>query len=279
MPKTPSHLLRASTSVIILANPAHQTALNNRKRLMQSGFLLPEEELTFIELLLRGSRVCAKQSMIWDHRRWIFRFLYKEMGSLVHETLPYLPRWSTVEEAQSLPRLSPELIRKELDLIKAACQSYPRNYHAWTHWHHVIDIAFISAISSADDIRLSYFTVIYEENIRLRSWISNHVSEFTAAHHLCSMGYIIDHLVSLDKNLVAEAGGSCILVDDAYSLASNYPDHLSLWMYLRVSLGYLHHRPTLMRLLEDIKLNFGTGNQYASELIDWYVMQGVRPSS
>lgn len=278
MPKTPSHLLRASTSVIILANPAHQTALNNRKRLVESGLLLPEEELVFIELLVRGSRVCAKQSMIWDHRRWIFRFCYKEMSSLVHESLPYLPRWSTFEEARSLPRLPPDFIRKELDIIKAACQSYPRNYHAWTHWHHVIDVAFISAISSSDSIRLTYFAVIYEENIRLRSWISNHVSEFTAAHHLCSMGHVIDHLASLDENIVAEAGGSCILVDDAYSLASNYPTHPCLWMYLRVALGYLHHTPTVIRLLQDVKLNFGAKNQYASELIDWYAMQGVRLS-
>ena len=67
--------LRYSSSVLLLANPAHQTALNARKSLVQHGLLDAALELRFTAALLHV-RTCAKQSLLWHHRRWLLRRLY-----------------------------------------------------------------------------------------------------------------------------------------------------------------------------------------------------------
>lgn len=55
--------LTSTSAVILLANPAHTTALNTRKRLLQGKILQCEIELKFTEALL-SSRNCSNQSIL-----------------------------------------------------------------------------------------------------------------------------------------------------------------------------------------------------------------------
>ncbi|RPD52751.1 hypothetical protein L227DRAFT_658671 [Lentinus tigrinus ALCF2SS1-6] len=65
----------ASSSVLLLVNPAHQCALNARKRLVELGSLDAAHELAFMGALLT-LREGAKQSILWQHRRWLLRRIH-----------------------------------------------------------------------------------------------------------------------------------------------------------------------------------------------------------
>ncbi|KAK2463146.1 hypothetical protein APHAL10511_004801 [Amanita phalloides] len=167
----------ASTSVILLANPAHQTALNARKRLILRGELLAEQELRFTELLLRGSEECAKQSILWDHRRWIFLRLY---GAAVP------PEWSGMEngwlgplEWDNIPRMPVTVARKELNLMKRTCEIYPRNYYGWNHWRYIANVIFVGHQESGE-----WKQLMTDVRGELMDWVQGHVSDYTAMHHL-----------------------------------------------------------------------------------------------
>lgn len=58
-----------STAVLLLANPAHETALNARKQLVTSSLLSAPHEPPFTDALFT-LRERAKQSLLWAHRRW-----------------------------------------------------------------------------------------------------------------------------------------------------------------------------------------------------------------
>ncbi|KAJ7928456.1 hypothetical protein B0H13DRAFT_1967357 [Mycena leptocephala] len=179
-----------ASSVIILANPAHQTALNVRKRLIQSGALSAHAELRFSARLLPSSRPCSKESIQWAHRRWIFNFLYprgqSDFGS------PVLG-W-TCGGPSEVPEIPPDAIENEFALISSCCETYPRNYHAWSHHHFVVQCIYVSLRGShpADSPYLALFTA---EFLKLRRWIETHVSDHSAIHQYCN---IVSRLQALD---------------------------------------------------------------------------------
>ena len=240
--------ITAITSCIILLNPAHQTALNSRKRLMRDGHLDPEKELVFTELLSRGLTECAKQSIIWDHRRWCFRELYGVIGTRVSLVPPCVEHWEIPEDWQTFPKIPPAAIQHELNVIQHSCQTYPRNYHAWAHWHFIINVChasvyFHSSTADSDDPeplagrRQDFLDVIIAEYTRLQRWVERNVSDYSAMHQCCQFQKLIEQLLdsgilipNSTKNLTSSA-----LVDQALSLVTAFPSHESLWTYLRIS--------------------------------------------
>ncbi|KAF5383412.1 hypothetical protein D9757_006124 [Collybiopsis confluens] len=187
---TSSHQsLSEATAIVLFANPGHQTALNERKKLVVAEHLSPEREAEFIALLLSSSKNASKQSIIWDHRRWL---LQKQA-------------------------LSPALIERELDIILKNCESYPRNYYAWAHWDFCMEL-----LNGQTEY---YLPVIVGAFRRLHAWIDSHLSDYSAAHHLCG-------LTQKFRDLDVEINLTRLSVH-ALELVSRYPDHEALWMYVR----------------------------------------------
>ncbi|KAF9073578.1 hypothetical protein BDP27DRAFT_1260127 [Rhodocollybia butyracea] len=206
-PSSYTSLLEAS-SIILLTNPAHQTALHERKRLALSGHWSVEQELDFTALLLASGRDASKQSIVWDHRRYLLQTGFS--------TLP----------GSDLKPIPPEILRKELDLILRSCESYPRNYYGWSHWDLCMEI--LHTYSMAKD---EYYPVIIEAFTWLLQWIEQHLSDYSAVHHICRLVHRFHGMDRLrDVRNLSFTGIS----EQAVSLVSKYPDHEALWMYLRI---------------------------------------------
>jgi len=202
-----SRMVLNTTATILLANPAHQTALNSRKRLVQSGRLLVPQELGFNRNHLCSCRESAKQSILWNHREWLLRRQY-------------------IGDNLSPCNIPTAVLQKELDLIMKCSEIYPRNYHAWAHWHFCLEMVHREEL-------YSFLTAAY---LRLVQWVERNVSDYTAIHHLYNTARRLQ-TISLEKtaSLQVEVDATpraCF--DHAMALVSRYPEHESLWMYLRV---------------------------------------------
>ncbi|KAK0460930.1 uncharacterized protein EV420DRAFT_1477812 [Desarmillaria tabescens] len=203
--------LIASSIVILLLNSAHQTALNARKRLIILGKLDANKELVLTGTMISGNRECAKQSMIWAHRRWIFEQLYPpNPPSLPHAQLPLA------------------LVRNELRILAQSCELYPRNYYAWIHRSYcmqsIMDLVIATPSPAAE-------AILEEEYLSLLRWIDLHVSDYSAMHYLCLLVQRFSILQFSTPRL--QSINPISLFDHAMSLLSSYPKHEALWMYVR----------------------------------------------
>lgn len=222
--------ISALSSVILLANPAHQTVLNARKKLMSEGLIDADRELALVALFIGSSKDCAKQSAIWDHRRWIFRRRYEHIGNSVLG-LPAEPQgWG--RKASVVPMIPLDVLKKECGLIRSACELYPRNYHAWTHYRWVLDLVSVfisSSVESPEVTQEDSVSFLQGEFVKLREWVSRHVSDYSAIHLLCSLATQLT------------AFGSATLADElsqhALELVLAYPSYEALWLYLRNTLS------------------------------------------
>ncbi|KAF7351168.1 hypothetical protein MSAN_01679500 [Mycena sanguinolenta] len=203
-----------ASCVIVLANPAHATALNVRKRHIQSGTLSAHAELKFSEMVLPSSRPCSKESIQWAHRRWV----------------------GIAGSPLEVPEIPADAIEAEFKLISKCCETYPRNYHAWSHHHFVMQCIYVSLRGShpADSPFLALFTAEFSN---LRRWIESHVSDYSAIHQFCSL---IARLQFLDlpqyHSTLAPLADSVVHFEHAVSLIKAFPNHESLWMYLRATI-------------------------------------------
>ncbi|KAJ7244162.1 hypothetical protein B0H12DRAFT_1129716 [Mycena haematopus] len=222
-----------ASSVILLANPAHGTALNVRKREIQSGTLSAYAELKFSEILLPSSRPCSKESIQWAHRRWCFGFLYPRTFL---DARPPLRGWACDSPAE-VPEIPLDAVQDEFKLISKCCETYPRNYHAWSHHHFVMQCIFVSLQDShpSDSPFLALFTA---EFLNLRRWIETHVSDYSAIHQFCSL---VSRLQSLDfpqyRVTLGPLADPFVHFEHAMSLVEAFPNHESLWMYLRATIN------------------------------------------
>ena len=207
------------TSVILLANPAHQTALNTRKRFILRGEWSAEHELAFTELLLRGSSECAKQSVVWGHRRWIFLRLYGTTRP--PDILQALRGWLGPDEWASLPNIPAIIARRELDLTKRACELYPRNYHGWNHWHYIMNVVYVCLGRDTDG---EWKELVDEQLREMMKWVEGHVSDYTSMHHLHGLA----ERFGLDK---------VALVKQASELKAYYGTHEAVVRYGRLMGG------------------------------------------
>ncbi|KAI0645285.1 hypothetical protein C8Q79DRAFT_1119992 [Trametes meyenii] len=264
----------ASSAVLLLVNPAHQSALNVRRQLVLDGALAAERELRFVAALLT-MREGAKQSGLWHHRRW-----------LLHRVFPSRPHGESVltsgsvgqplngeEEAWAGPRgdgedafwgvdLSPDGFRVELAVVQRACEVYPRNCHAWAHRYLCAEaLAAALAVPGGAGVGERAFAEVWrEERACVRVWIERHVADYSAAQYACRLdgleaafrrrlGSSISKLESGD-GLGVDVGAVLPEVGEgeregereescahAWTLVRAYPAHESLWLYLRGALA------------------------------------------
>jgi protein prenyltransferase alpha subunit repeat containing protein 1 len=265
--------LCSSSVVILLANPGHQTALNTRKRLIQQGRLDAQQELTIIAAMLGGVRDCSKQSILWHHRQWLFHHLN---GKDIH---PQSARGSG-DLAFHIPV---HVLQNEFDIISPACELYPRNYYAWSHWQFclraLVESITASNLPTSDDLSERALLILREYG-RLRRWIECHISDHTAVHHLCMLVLCI-HDPNLRKVLSTtpssgkDTGGvvdpvACL--DHARSLVISYPDHETLWMYLRGAFHLRGHKD-YPEVLSTVTHNALELPQYAYQFYIWCGIQ------
>ncbi|KAI6046439.1 protein prenylyltransferase [Pisolithus marmoratus] len=198
----PTDLLESS-SVILLANPSHQTALNVRKRLVCDGSIDSEKELRFTSSLL-SSQHCAKHGELWYHRRWIFAVSQQP---------------SPEECSCSSFRIPLAALQQELALISRACELYPRNYFAWMHrlicFRSLVHPHPIGALPN----ELGY--ILDNEVDDTKRWIECHVSDYSAVHYL----------ISLSQFFLQSQGSKWGLYYHSTSLVRAYPSHETLWLY------------------------------------------------
>ncbi|THU78922.1 protein prenylyltransferase [Dendrothele bispora CBS 962.96] len=206
-----SKMLLNSSAILLHANPAHQTALNARKCFIQSGKLSAQQELGFTRNLLCSSHECAKQSIIWAHRQWLLRRHYACDGTTGNVT----------EDGCNIPA---EVLQNELDLVKRCSKSYPRNYHAWTHWQFCVEMAYHQEL-------YSFLTDVY---LQLEKWIEQNVSDYSAIHHFGKMTKKLQVISFRKPGTLQVDVTPYACLNRATAFLSRYPEHESLWMYLRV---------------------------------------------
>ncbi|KIY68093.1 protein prenylyltransferase [Cylindrobasidium torrendii FP15055 ss-10] len=198
----------AATAVIVLANPAHTTALNTRKTLVLSNDLDPHNELTLTRAAILGCKDMSKQSVIWHHRRWLLQHLHSQVRP------PFAENTNLAIPCTTL--------KAELHLIAHACETYPRNYYAWAHRLFCADILsqlVTQQVDGADDI-------VREEFQYCMKWIDTHLSDYTAMNYACQFANRFPSVASQPKSPHP-------LLLQAIALLQTYPSHEALWMYLR----------------------------------------------
>ncbi|KAF6760233.1 hypothetical protein DFP72DRAFT_883594 [Ephemerocybe angulata] len=223
------------TTCILIVNPAHQTALNTRKNLIADGNLDARKELRFVELLLVGVKACAKESALWAHRRWclsrLHGFAYEHFDSRAKLPSSALPPFSDLTQSVSSPFLPSDAIRTEFATVRQAFTLYPRNYHAWTHWHQTFDLccAIIGELSM----------IVLEEIRGLRKWIDAHITDFSAVHHLVTSLPKVRELLSSQLfspevcELLETESSPSELAKQSWGLLSSFLPHKETqWLFL-----------------------------------------------
>jgi len=209
--------LITSTTLLIVANPAHQTAFNVRKKLIGLGELLAPRDLDLTAALLAGSKESAKSSIVWDHRRWIFRRLHPPTNSpIISES--QTSRAPELLENSLLAKLPIGVVDRELQLIARCCELYPRNYHAWTHWTFCMQSVLLTARGRYDDI-------VRSEYQRLLQWVDRHVSDYSAMHCVFAMWTMFHKAL--------EDGGLPCPLRHSLALLTDYDHHEAVQLYVR----------------------------------------------
>ncbi|EMD33115.1 hypothetical protein CERSUDRAFT_98721 [Gelatoporia subvermispora B] len=222
--------LASSTAIILLANPAHQTAINARKRLVESSVLDPRDELGYITALL-AVRSCAKQTIIWTYRRWLLL--------RVHGSYPSSRSSTGFQKEDSLLGLTMpvESWRHEFNVISRACETYPRNYFAWSHRHLCIEALCALSLEQPDKTKDNLY-ILTEEFTFVKRWVELHVSDYSAMQYLCILHSTIQSTTKqhpTERYIYADDADTD-LVAHACTLIDTYPDHEALWLYLRAAM-------------------------------------------
>lgn len=204
-----SNLLDRFTRVLLLANPAHQTALNSRKKLVQKGVVRPHWELSFSRSLL-SCRECTKESILWHHRRWLLHAIHGVTAAADIDCIP-----------ETIPT---NALETEFACASTACHLYPRNYHAWTHRRLCAKALVLSAHPEAP----SKSGILAKEYQWTLKWIESHISDYSAMSHAVNFEKMFLGEKSTDRGLPTKAHAALLL--------RSYPNYESLWMYLRGSI-------------------------------------------
>jgi protein prenyltransferase alpha subunit repeat containing protein 1 len=241
--------LLSYSSVILLTNPAHNTALNVRKTSILDSTLSPQQELHYTSLLLAGVKDAAKQDGLWHHRRWLLSLLYPApTSSLICFAEPPAEVWS-----------------QELVLSSRACELYPRNYHAWTHR----TLCMRAAASSASILTRA---VACNDIASARSWIESHVSDASAAHHICTLVALLSR--SPHASVSSEAKD---VVQHALGLVHSYPKHETLWFYLRSTLALPStSRVQVIEALSDVECTDPAAAWNKERFLEWHSRRSSR---
>ncbi|EIW54501.1 protein prenylyltransferase [Trametes versicolor FP-101664 SS1] len=235
-----------SSSVLLLVNPAHQSALNARKRLVKHGALDATQELRFVSALLTLHEG-AKQSVLWHHRRWILRRISSTAGSPSCGTtscssdIPSSLTWDGEDSLRGLV-LDADTWSVEFAAVDRACETYPRNYHAWAHRYLCAEALSTALRGDAGPALMEAWQL---EKDRIRQWIERHVSDYSAMQYACRLEDLELGRFAGEQPITAASGDHTreipseekeTLVEHAWALVRAYPSHESLWLYLRGAL-------------------------------------------
>ncbi|KAI0783064.1 hypothetical protein C8Q75DRAFT_895566 [Abortiporus biennis] len=278
----PSRELIDLSSVILLANPAHHTAMNTRKRLVLSKVISVEYELRFTAVLL-DIRDASKESTVWHHRRWLLRKLYHlpQPNSL---TFNIPEPWNLTTDEDTLVGLDIPLnvMAQEFALAEKAAETYRRNYFAWSHRARCIDsltAIYLSTFRTQPLSASSLAIAILEEFSWTLQWIESHIAEYTAMQYACRVHQLI-HQSKLPSQLEIASYSDYLrpekLVEHARLLVESYDEHEALWMYLRGAMESLEHvnaskvdltqyKTFAMRYTQRSKIT----SRHASQFLSW----------
>ncbi|KAG1817937.1 uncharacterized protein BJ212DRAFT_1298818 [Suillus subaureus] len=177
-----------SSAVLILMNPAHQTALNARKKLIVRNLINVGQELK------------ASYGITGD-------------GFSTHIPNPNFPQGLLADIVPDSPNfyLPPNDLSVEINLVTRACEFYPRNYFGWTHRTICIRSALVPGVhSTTSDVFTENFP---KEIISIMQWIESHISDYSAVHHLKTLVRLTEDAESafLPDNLLPIIGHALAL--------------------------------------------------------------------
>lgn len=212
-----------TSSLVLLVNPAHQTALNRRKDLVLYGYLSNANDELRLTAVLQSLPDGAKSSILWHHRRWVLN----HFQPLVSNAHPAPDSLSCV----SLPL---HRFTTELEVASMACETYPRNYHAWLHKCKVIDALAASYRSSANTGFQALFHTIEDSGMK---HVGMHIKDYSSMHYLCRVFDATFKCGLKEQSGLGETKERPYrLTEHAMGLLIVYPTYESLWYYLRVAI-------------------------------------------
>jgi len=219
---SPLELDRIS-SLVLLVNPAHQTALNRRKDLVLSGCLSNADDELRLTAVLQSLPDGAKSSILWHHRRWVLNHFQ-----------PLTSNAQPASDSLSFLSLPLHQFATELEIASIACETYPRNYHAWLHKCKVIEALTASYQRSPNTESEALFRTIMGSGVK---HVDMHIKDYSSIHHLCR---VFDATVKCglkeQSRLDETKERPYQPVEHAKGLLLVYPTYESIWYYLRVAI-------------------------------------------
>ncbi|EJD08120.1 protein prenylyltransferase [Fomitiporia mediterranea MF3/22] len=249
------------TSVILLANPGHQSALNIRKTIIFRpdfsiyGMDAIRSELIFTAVLL-SAKECAKVSMLWHHRRILLSHLYptstKDQFAIKCDKDNVIPL-HTDDHFVANADLSVSALQTEFNVVRHACELYPRNYFAW--YHRTLCLRSFLTYNSGSLVNLPMIdlkNVLTSELEDVNLWISRHVSDHSAMDYMCRIVDALDEFFPVTpsgRDLVPEdefpgLRHAIACIRNTLNLVEAFPSHEALWLYLRRNLLMFRKRAT-----------------------------------
>ncbi|EJT98966.1 protein prenylyltransferase [Dacryopinax primogenitus] len=211
-----------ATSVILLANPDHNSAWNIRKKFLLSGALQMNKELEVVRLIGTIPKN-SRASLLWHHWRWVMEHLFPVAASKT------LSRSSDLEWAVELP---PDICERDLEIVHRAVATYPRNYHAWAHRALVQRHILAHCKNDPDG---AWNSILREEYGRMTTWLESHVSDYSAAQYLVQMQWSMQKLelplpnIARDPNSLPGSGA----VEYFMALLRRFPERETLWLAVK----------------------------------------------
>lgn len=176
----------------------------NRKTLVEDGFLSVEEDLKVSQLVLKRK---PKNPENFVHREWLLMYLSKKN------------------------RLTSEILNQELEICLQAAHQYASNYYAWNHRYYIVNKFFRTDLN-----------FLFDESELIKKWINNHISDYCGYHYKqMILSIIFNELADLnEKEKIAELL-NCENAT-AKKLIQIYPNQEALFCYKRylLKLKYLH---------------------------------------
>ncbi len=212
-----------TSSLVLLVNPAHQTALNRRKDLILLGYLSSADDELRLTAVLQSLPDGAKSAILWHHRRWVLNH-FQPLVSITH----------SAPDSLSCVSLPLHRFTTELEVASIACETYPRNYHAWLHKCKVVEALAASYKSSANIELEALFRTIEDSGVK---HVGMHIKDYSSMHYICRIFDVTLKCGLKEQSTLDETKERPYrLVEHAKELLVLYPTYESLWYYLRAAI-------------------------------------------
>lgn len=217
-----------TSSLVLLVNPAHQTALNRRKDLVLLGYLSSADDELRLTAVLQSLPDGAKSSILWHHRRWVLNYFQPPISST-----PSAP------DSLSCVSLPLHQFTTELEVASIACETYPRNYHAWLHKCKVVEALAASYKSSASTELKALFRTIEDSSVK---HVDMHIKDYSSMHYICRLFNVTLKCGLKEQSRLDETKERPYRPEEhAKELLLVYPTYESLWYYLRAAILVERH--------------------------------------